>query len=208
MSDALNYLMKIRPDEMKAYFKFVKKAGEHLDPKTRAIISVITKVDNQTEVGLKQYLVRAMQVGVTADEIIDSLFAAFPTLGLSKIIWAVDIILGMELPEFDPGSLGQKKGWHEVIAIKKLKDKEAVNVHSDGRDLFVYTESKDIKVFDSRCPHQATNIPELALDAYTLTCPKHGWKFDVRTGECIERGDRPLNQLESRVVDGRLEVCW
>ena len=86
MSDALNYLMKIRPDEMKAYFKFVKKAGEHLDPKTRAIISVITKVDNQTEVGLKQYLVRAMQVGVTADEIIDSLFAAFPTLGLSKII--------------------------------------------------------------------------------------------------------------------------
>jgi len=53
MSDALNYLMKIRPDLMKSYFGFVKQAGEHLDPKTRAIITVITKVDNQTETGLR-----------------------------------------------------------------------------------------------------------------------------------------------------------
>ena len=49
MSDAMKYLMKVRPEEMKSYFEFVKQAGEHLDPKTRAIISVITKVDNQTK---------------------------------------------------------------------------------------------------------------------------------------------------------------
>ena len=95
-----------------------------------------------------------------------------------------------------------------MIAIEKLKDKEAVNVHTDGRNLFIYFESKDVKVFDSRCPHQATNIPELALDACTLTCPKHGWKFNIRNGECIEKGDRPLSEFEDRVVEGRLEVFW
>ena len=145
---------------------------------------------------------------MSADEIIDALFLAFPTLGLSKIIWAVDIILEMDIPEFHQDSLGQKQSWHEVMAIEKLKDKEAVNVHADGRDLFIYFESNEIKVFDSRCPHQATNIPELALDAYTLTCPKHGWKFNVKTGECIEKGDRPLHELESRVVQGQHEVHW
>lgn len=208
MSDALNYLMKVRPDEMKSYFQFVKQAGNHLHPKTRAIISVITKVDNQTETGLKQYLVRAMQIGVTADEIIDALFVAFPTLGLTKIIWAVDIILGMEIPEFDPESLGQKKSWHDVIAIGELKDKEVTHVKADDRELFIYTDNNDVKVFDSRCPHQATNIPELAQDGCILTCPKHGWKFDVRSGECIEKGNRPLHEFESRVVDTRLEVSW
>jgi len=114
MSDALNYLMKIRPDLMKSYFGFVKQAGEHLDPKTRAIITVITKVDNQTETGLRQYLVRALQAGVSADEIIDALFLAFPTLGLSKIIWAVDIILEMDIPEFHQDSLGQENKWGQV----------------------------------------------------------------------------------------------
>ena len=208
MSDALNYLMKIRPGPMKSYFDFVKQAGKHLDPKTRAIISVITKVDKQTETGLRQYLVRALQAGVSADEVIDALFLAFPTLGLTKIIWAVDIILEMDIPEFKPESLGLKKSWHDVIAIEKLKDREAMSVHTDGRDLFIYMENRDVKVFDSHCPHQATNIPELALDTCTLTCPKHGWKFDVRTGKCIENGDRPLDELKNRLVDGRLEVCW
>jgi len=209
MSDALNYLMKVRPGEMKSYFEFVKQAGEHLDPKTRAIISVITKVDNQTETGFRQYLPRALQAGVSADEIIDALFAAFPTLGLSKIIWAVDIILAMEIPEFDPELLGQNKEWHEVIAIDALKEDTVTYVQGGVRDLFIYSRNEMIKVFDSRCPHQRTNIPELALqEDCILTCPKHQWKFDIRTGECIEKGNRPLNQFESRVVEGRLEVCW
>ena len=208
MSDALNYLLKVRPDEMKSYFSFVKQAGEHLDPKIRAIISVITKVDNQTETGFRQYLVRALRVGVSADEIIDALFAAFPTLGLSKIIWAVDIILAMEIPEFDPESLGQKKEWHDVTAIDVLKEDKVTYVKGEDRDLFIYYGNKTTKVFDSRCPHQVTNIPELALEDCILTCPKHQWKFDIRTGECIEKGNRPLNQFESRVVEGRLEACW
>jgi len=51
MSDALTYLVKARPEAMGAYFKFLKGAGAHLDPKTRNLISVITKVHAQTENG-------------------------------------------------------------------------------------------------------------------------------------------------------------
>lgn len=206
MSDALDYLLKVRPDAMKSYFDFIKTSVGSLDPKTRAIISVITKVENQTETGLKQYLKRALKEGVSADEIIDALFVAFPTLGLTKIVWAIDIILKMELAEFSPEALGQEKSWHDVIAVDKLKDKEVTYVQADGRDLFIYMEDKTIKVFDSHCPHQATNIPESALEGCTLTCPLHGWKFDATNGECVERGNRSLNQFENRVVDGRLEV--
>ena len=114
----------------------------------------------------------------------------------------------MEIPEFDTESLGQKKSWHDVIAIVELKDKEVTRVKADDRELFIYTDNNDVKVFDSRCPHQATNIPELALEGGILTCPKHGWKFDVRSGGCIEKGNRPLHEFESRVVDERLEVSW
>ncbi len=208
MSDALNYLMKVRPGEMKSYFEFVKQAGVHLDPKTRAIISVITKVDNQTETGLRQYLVRAMQTSVSADEIIDALFVAFPSLGLTKIIWAIDIILDMEMPEFAPESLGQKKNWHDVIAAEELKDKEVNYINANSHDLFIYTEDGNHKVFSSRCPHQVTNIPELALENCTLTCPKHQWKFDIKTGKCIDKGDRPLTEFKNRMIEGRLEVYW
>ena len=44
MSDALAYLVKARPDAVGHYFQFLKECGKHLDPKTRDLISVITKV--------------------------------------------------------------------------------------------------------------------------------------------------------------------
>ena len=100
MSDALSYLVKARPEAMGAYFRFLKDAGSRLDPKTRNLISVITKVYAQTENGLRQYLKRALREGATADEVLDALLMAFPALGLAKIVWAVDAILKMDLPEF------------------------------------------------------------------------------------------------------------
>ena len=96
MSDALNYLLKARPDALSHYFAFLKDAGKHLDPKTRNLISVITKVDSQTERGFKQYLGRALREGCTPMEVLDALLMAFPTLGLAKIVWAVDIILALD----------------------------------------------------------------------------------------------------------------
>ena len=56
MSDALNYLVKARPEAMTAYFTFLKKADTHLDTRTRDLISVITKVAVQTDGGFRQYL--------------------------------------------------------------------------------------------------------------------------------------------------------
>jgi len=56
MSDALDYLLKVRSDAIPHYFKFLKETGKHLDPKTRALISVIAKVYAQTETGLRQHV--------------------------------------------------------------------------------------------------------------------------------------------------------
>ncbi|TAN54626.1 MAG: carboxymuconolactone decarboxylase, partial [Betaproteobacteria bacterium] len=95
MSDALSFLLKARPEAMGHYFAFLKEAGKHLDPKTRALISVITKVHSQTERGVRQYVRRAIAEGCDGTEILDALLMAFPALGLAKIVWAVDVLLAM-----------------------------------------------------------------------------------------------------------------
>ena len=203
MSDALNYLMQVRPATMESYFDFIKKSGTHLDNRTRALISVITKVDNQTETGFRQYLVRALQAGVTPNQIIDALLVAFPTLGLSKIVWAIDIILAMDIPEFRPEALQAQTSWHAVMPINDLNEAISKNTCA-GRDLIIFRKGGDVRVYDSRCPHQATAIPVTSASQNTLTCPKHGWKFDVTTGACIEKGDRPLRQFDTKIEDGIL----
>jgi len=209
MSDALNYLLKARPDAVGHYFAFLKDCGKHLDPKTRNLISVITKVDAQTARGFRQYLGRALREGCSPMEVLDALLMAFPTLGLAKIVWAVDIILEMDLPEFQPGALGAKGEWHDVMATAGFKVGDIQRVQSDGRGLFVYREAaRSWRVYDSRCPHQSTNIPHLALQGSTLTCPKHGWAFDAHSGDCIRKGNSPLKLWPSKLVKGRLLAHW
>lgn len=213
MSDALNYLLKARPEALGHYFAFLKDAGKHLDPKTKNLISVITKVHAQTDRGLRQYLKRALREGCTSVEIVDALLMAFPALGLAKIIWAVDIILAMNLPEFQEGAAASvipitaassPARWHDVAASADLPDGEVTRTECDGFGLFIYRNKRNTRVFDSRCPHQNTDIPELALQGSTLTCPKHQWAFDAKSGDCIKKGDSPLKRIESKVVKGRL----
>ena len=209
MSDALNYLLKARPEAMGHYFKFLKETGKHLDPKTRNLISVITKVHAQTERGFRQYLSRALREGCTPMEVLDALLMAFPALGLTKIIWAVDIILAMDIPGFAPEALQPAPAsWHDVMAAADLPSGEVRRVDCDGQGLFVYRDKKSYQVYDSRCPHESTNIPQLALKGTLLTCPKHEWVFDVKSGDCIKTGNSPLKRFESKVVDGRLLARW
>lgn len=208
MSDALSYLVKARPDAVGHYFAFLKACGSRLDPKTRNLISVITKVHAQTERGFKQYLGRALREGCTAAEILDALLMAFPTLGLARIVWAVDIILAMKLPEFELGGPPAEGHWHDLAATRGLKAGDTRRIECDGRAVFVHRHAQGWHVYDSRCPHQTTDIPHVALEGGVLTCPKHRWAFDIRTGSCMTAGERPLRRWECRVVKGRLQAFW
>ena len=209
MSDALNYLIKARPEAMRAYFAFLKESGKHLDPKTRSLISVITKIHSQTERGLRQYLPRALRDGASPQEILDAILMAFPTLGLARIVWAIDILMDMDIPEFRAELLDAAAVWHDLAAWAEVRDGDITYVENcDGRSLFVYRSGDDCRVYDSRCPHQVTDIPHLALSGTQLTCPKHHWVFDVRSGECVAEGKRPLKQFSSRVEQGRLQAYW
>ena len=208
MSDALNYLLKTRPEALGHYFAFLKDAGKHLDPKTKNLISVITKVHSQTERGLRQYLARALREGCTPVEVLDALLMAFPALGLTKIMWAVDVILDMNIPEFRPEFMTNPNQWHDVMASTRVKDGEVTRAECEGRGLFIYRDNKVYRVYDSRCPHRGVDIPALALKGTTLTCPKHQWEFDVKSGDCIKIGNRPLKRIDSKVVKGRLLAFW
>jgi nitrite reductase/ring-hydroxylating ferredoxin subunit/alkylhydroperoxidase/carboxymuconolactone decarboxylase family protein YurZ len=205
MSDALRYLTKARPEAMGHYFRFLKEAGRSLDPKTRDLISLVTKVHAQTDAGLRQYLKRALADGCTPAEVIDALLMAFPALGLTKIVWAIDVILAMDLPQFRLEANGD---WHDVAAADDVPLREATRIACEDRSVFVYRDDAGFRVYDSRCPHQGTDMSQLAANGSTLRCPKHEWTFDAASGECVANGTAPLTAYACKVDGGRLLACW
>lgn len=217
MSDALAFLVKARPEAMGHYLAFLKDCGTRLDPKTRCLISVITKVHAQTERGLKQYVKRALREGCSIEEVLDALLMAFPALGLSRIVWAVDVLLAMGLPEMQalgapapaaaPAAASEPR-WHDLMASADLKAGQVSRVDCDGRSVFVQRVGRAVVAYDSRCPHQDTDIPHLALQGSMLTCPKHGWMFDLRTGQGVQADTKPLTRWPGKVQAGRVLARW
>jgi nitrite reductase/ring-hydroxylating ferredoxin subunit len=208
MSDALNYLVKARPEAMGHYFRFLKDAGSRLEPKTRSLISVITKVHARTERGLLQYVKRALGDGASAEEILDAMLMAFPALGLAKIVWAVDVLLASDIPDFRLDALGVKPQWRRVGEVAAITEGGTARLECEGRTLLVYRANGACTVYDNHCPHQRTPIPLEALDGRRLKCPKHGWTFDIATGACTDKGDRPLRRYPSRIEGGILYAQW
>jgi 3-phenylpropionate/trans-cinnamate dioxygenase ferredoxin subunit len=84
----------------------------------------------------------------------------------------------------------------------------------DGERLFVEIGSKPIVIFKIAnqyfsiadvCSHDDGPVGEGKLEGYSITCPRHGAQFDVRTGKVIQMPavvDIPAYPV--RVIEGMI----
>jgi nitrite reductase/ring-hydroxylating ferredoxin subunit len=63
----------------------------------------------------------------------------------------------------------------------------------DMERLFAYTNA---------CPHMGTALDGGVIEGTTLTCPEHGFRFDITSGECITAAHVQLSPLPLRIENG------
>jgi nitrite reductase/ring-hydroxylating ferredoxin subunit len=206
VSKALKYLSEARPEAMEAYFSFLRKNGERLDPRTRALISIITKVANQTESGLRQYALKAVRDGISSDEILDSIMMAFPALGLSKTIWAIDVLLDCGVLIHDNPDVEQDSQWHDICAVDS--EYEFQILECDGRNVFASRDKDAWRVFDAKCTHHGASLAFCDIRSGEVECPLHGWRFSLKNGDCVRFGMKDLEEMETKVIGARLFASW
>ncbi len=57
------------------------------------------------------------------------------------------------------------------------------------------------------CKHQnADLVNEGRWDGDTVICTRHFWKYNVRTGQCLNQNSAPLRRHHLKVVAGELHV--
>ncbi len=60
---------------------------------------------------------------------------------------------------------------------------------------------------EGKCVHMACPLFGGTLDGYTLTCPCHDWRFDIRTGQFLDAPELALACYEVKSEDGKLSVA-
>lgn len=96
-------------------------------------------------------------------------------------------------------------GFVEVAREEDVGD-DLLEVLAGGRSVVLARRDGRIVAVDGVCPHAGGPLADGVIDGATITCPTHGWTFDVDTGACHFDPDLRLGIWEVRVRDGRIAV--
>ena len=64
----------------------------------------------------------------------------------------------------------------------EISDGGAKEVTVDGRKIALFRVKDQYYAIANTCLHRAGPLAEGELNDYQVTCPWHGWKYDVRDG--------------------------
>jgi NAD(P)H-dependent nitrite reductase small subunit len=80
-------------------------------------------------------------------------------------------------------------------------------VHVKGREFALWNMDGQFYCIDDQCPHRGGPLGAGCLQGGEVFCPLHGWGFDLRTGACTTRPDRPVATYPVRIANGWVEIC-
>lgn len=73
--------------------------------------------------------------------------------------------------------------WHTIANLDDCPPGEARELVVAGRIVALFNVAGEFFALDGICPHQGGPLGKGHLQGCVVTCPWHGFQFDVRTGE-------------------------
>ena len=75
------------------------------------------------------------------------------------------------------------KHWLQISRVADCPPGQAIECVAGGRIIALFNLGGTFHALDGICPHQGGPLAKGALTGCVVTCPWHGWQFDVTTGQ-------------------------
>ena len=93
-----------------------------------------------------------------------------------------------------------------VMRAEALWDGEMSSSTVGGLRVLVVHAGGELRAFEDRCAHRGLPLSGGLLEDCRLTCPHHGWEFDVRCGVSTSPEGARLRSLPVKVEAGEIWV--
>lgn len=82
--------------------------------------------------------------------------------------------------------------------------KKALSVN--GVDIILINVKGEVFACEKECPHQGAPLDAAIVKDGYLSCPRHGYRFDLKTGACRDASQYALKVFPVQIVDGKIMV--
>ena len=98
------------------------------------------------------------------------------------------------------------QGFVKVADKNELSPRRGKRVTVESVEIALFTVEGQIYAVRNQCPHQQfPTLHEGILLGCQITCPMHGWTFDLKTGQGTNGGGR-LKRYEVKLVGSEVWV--
>ena len=97
--------------------------------------------------------------------------------------------------------------FYPIAAVSDFPSGERLFIEIAGQPLIIYSIGKEFLATANLCSHDGGELSEGELDGEEIICPRHGARFNIRTGKAMSLPaviDIPIYPV--RVNEGMLEV--
>ena len=71
-----------------------------------------------------------------------------------------------------------------------------------GMDVALFRRGEEIFAIGNECAHKGGNLCDGRIEGDIVTCPLHGWEFDLRSGVCMTIPGETVPRFAVTVDDG------
>jgi nitrite reductase/ring-hydroxylating ferredoxin subunit len=73
----------------------------------------------------------------------------------------------------------------KVAKVSELPPGTAREFQADGKIIALFNVDGSYYALDNTCLHRGGPLGQGTLEGETVTCPWHGWQYNVQTGEAV-----------------------
>jgi 3-phenylpropionate/trans-cinnamate dioxygenase ferredoxin component len=73
----------------------------------------------------------------------------------------------------------------KVAAVSEIPPGERLVVEAAGKQIAIFNVNGKLVACDNVCLHRGGPLGEGDIEELIVTCPWHGWQYDLATGECL-----------------------
>lgn len=105
-----------------------------------------------------------------------------------------------------PFALASGGQWHYAAKIADIPEAGIKAMILDGEKLLLSRRGSIVTCFQNACAHLGLALDDGEIEDGVITCPYHGFRYDLSSGECLTAPSVQLQPHAVRVVGTRVEV--
>jgi len=100
-----------------------------------------------------------------------------------------------------------ERKWVDVAPATEVAEGEVKTFVIEGRRIAVARANEQLYAVQDLCSHDDGPLGDGELEGYNIVCPRHGAKFDVRTGAVVLMpAIAPIESFPVMEKDGRIQI--